>query len=503
MNRYIIALFCFVVLGASFTAGSWYSRQKAVNADIRRVLYYVDPMNPGHTSEKPGIAPCGMRMEPVYADEGSASQSVGSVPSALGPGTVRVSPEKQQIIGVRLGQVEKASGTYVLRAPGRVVVDETRFFRLVAAIDGWTKQIFPHSTGSLVKKDQPLISFYSKEFLAAQQSYFYGLKTMDRLKQTEGQNQEQLSATADQIRAAEETLQTLGMGDVQIQEIARSRQATRDIILRAPVTGFVLARNVFLGQRFERGTELFRLVDSAHVWILADVFGSEAEQIRPGSLARISLPHSEKVFHAKVSDTLPQFDAASRTLKVRLEMENPDYALRPDMFVDVEFAITLPAALTVPADAVLDSGLKKTVFVDRGNGFFEPRQVETGWRAGNRMEITKGLMVGEKIVVSGNFLIDSESKMRMAAAGMNAPPQGEKTAQRATDPVCGMEVSVEAAKALGQTLEHRGKSYYFCTAECKEKFEKNPEPYLAKPVSKELRHTHASPGASVEGKAHD
>ena len=126
-----------------------------------------------------------------------------------------------------------------------------------------------------------------------------------------------------------------------------------------------------------------------------------------------------------VSKVLPQFDPVSRTLKVRLELDNPGYVLRPDMFVDVEFPVTLPPALTVPSDAVLDSGLKKTVFVDRGNGFFEPRQVETGWRFGDRVEITKGLMAGEQIVISGNFLIDSESRMKMAAAGMYGKTAGQ------------------------------------------------------------------------------
>ena len=135
-------------------------------------------------------------------------------------------------------------------------------------------------------------------------------------------------------------------------------------------------------------------------------------------------------FRARVSKILPQFDACSRTLKVRLEADNDDYALRPDMFVDVECPVTLPPAITVPIDALLDSGLRKTVFVDRGNGLFEPRQVETGWRFGDRVEIVKGLKPGERIVVSGNFLLDSESRMRTevpkaAAAGQTASPSPE------------------------------------------------------------------------------
>jgi YHS domain-containing protein len=173
-----------------------------------------------------------------------------------------------------------------------------------------------------------------------------------------------------------------------------------------------------------------------------------------------------------VSTVLPQFDPNSRTLKVRLELDNPGYTLRPDMFVDVEFPVTLPAALTVPADAVLDSGLRKMVFVDRGNGYFEPRKVETGWRFGDRIEITKGLMPGERIVVSGTFLIDSESRMKAAAAGI----YGESS----NDPVCGMYVDEGKAKASGKTGSYSKKTYYFCSDDCKQKFDKNPGLYLKK-----------------------
>ena len=145
--------------------------------------------------------------------------------------------------------------------------------------------------------------------------------------------------------------------------------------------------------------------------------------IRPGMSARISLPGQSKRYEARVSDVPPLFDAATRTLKVRLEMDNPKNVLRPEMFVDVEFQIPLPSAMTVPTSAVLDSGRKQTVFVALGDGFFEPRTVTTGWRSGDRVEIVEGLQPGEQIVISGNFLIDSESRMRLAAAGLSATPE--------------------------------------------------------------------------------
>jgi YHS domain-containing protein len=239
----------------------------------------------------------------------------------------------------------------------------------------------------------------------------------------------------------------------------------------APVDGFVLARNVSPGLKFDRGAEWYRIADLGQVWILADVFENEAQYLHPGVRARVSLPNQSKTFLARVSEVLPQFDAATRTLKVRLEAGNPGYLLRPDMFVDVELPISFPPTIAVPVDAVLDSGPKKTVFVERGEGFFEPREVETGWRFGDRVQIVKGLAAGERIVVAGNFLIGSESRLKEAAAGMYAPVK---------DVVCGMEVDQGKAEAAGKMSKHGGKTYYFCSEQCKRKFEANPDSYLKK-----------------------
>jgi len=208
------------------------------------------------------------------------------------------------------------------------------------------------------------------------------------------------------------------------------------------------------------------------VWIIADVYGGEEKYIKPGMSAKVSLPDEEKVFRAKVTDVPPPFDTTSRTLKVRLEMDNPRNVLRPDMFVDVEFLITFPPAIIVPADAVLDSGIKKTVFVDLGNGFFEPREVETGWRFGNRVEIAKGLKSGERIAMSGTFLIDSESRLELAAAGM--------IGTLSKDPVCGVDVSLSKAEKAGRKSNYRGKTYYFTSDDCKEQFDKSPARYIKK-----------------------
>jgi len=469
MKKASYALLALLVLGGAYLLGA-VSTQRAGTTNssraARTVLYYVDPMHPAYKSDKPGIAPdCGMELVPVYKDGTMGSSGPGA--ASLPPGTVNVSPEKQQLIGVRVGPVERAAGTRTLRTLGRVTLDETRVFRVTVPVDGLVREAGPIVTGDLVQKDELLATFYNRDFLTAQQTYLYALNTMDRFKNKEGE--EQLKATRAQMQAAEENLEFLGMGKTQLQEVARTRQIARNIQLRSLVEGLVLARNVFPGLRFDRSTELFRIGDISHVWIQADVFEQEEQHLKPGTVVRVSMPTQQKTFQAKVSRVLPQFDGTTRTLKVRLETDNPGYVLRPDMFVDVEFPIALPPTIAVPADAVVDSGVKKTVYVDKGNGVFEPRKVETGWRAGDQVEIVKGLMVGEKIVVSGTFLLDSESRMKAAAAGI----YGETS----EDPVCGMDVDQSKAKAAGRTVDYKGQTYYFCSDDCKTKFTKEPTKY--------------------------
>jgi RND family efflux transporter MFP subunit len=378
-------------------------------------------------------------------------------------------------MGVRLGTAERVSETHTLRLLGRVAADESRIYQINAAVDGWISQSFSNNTtGSLVKKGDSLVSFYSPEFLSAQQAYIFNLNSQDRFQAADKDNPAQTQLSKANIQQYADTLRNLGMSDIQIQEIARTRQRSTNIVIHAPVEGFIVARNITPGQKFSKGTELFKIADLRRVWIIADLYENEARYLKPGRSVKVTLPNQQKVFEARVSSTLPQFDPATRTLKVRLEADNSGYILRPDMFVDVELPVTFPPAVVVPADAVLDSGLRKTVFVDRGNGVFEPREVETGWRFANRVEIVKGLEPGEKIVVSGNFLIDSESRTELAATGLSGTLE--------KDPVCGAGVSVKKALKEGRTSLHQGKTYYFSSAECKEKFDRDPDRYVKQPV---------------------
>jgi Cu(I)/Ag(I) efflux system membrane fusion protein len=469
MTRTLKVFLLSLALLAAFAAGTMLNgRSTQAGGGERRVLYWHDPMHPEYRSDKPGIAPdCGMQLEPVYADSPATGAATRR---ALPTGAVHIPAEKQQVIGVRVAAVEQSAAQQEVRTVGRIAVDERRIFRIAAATSGWIVEAMPNSVGTVVEKNDTLATFYAREFLGAQQAFFYALDARDRFNAQNAGNA-QMAATNTQIQAATDTLQALGMSTAQIEELSRKRDKVNTIAIRAPASGFILSRNVSPGQRFDNGTELFVIGDLRRIWVLADMFQYEANFIRAGQIVHVTLPHQGREFKGRVSEVLPQFDPTTRTLKVRIEVDNADYALRPDMFVDVQFPLNLPRALTVPSDAVLDSGLRKTVFVDVGDGYFEPRRVETGWRFGDRVQILRGVMAGERVVTSGNFLIDSESRMKAAAAGIRGEPE--------RDLVCGMDVDAARAKAAGRTSQHDGKAYYFCSDHCKKQFDADPAKYVA------------------------
>ncbi|MBI5069006.1 MAG: efflux RND transporter periplasmic adaptor subunit [Deltaproteobacteria bacterium] len=440
---------------ASFVAGSrWGHRRAAITARQEGARAFACPMHPQYRSDHAGDCPaCGMRLEPV-PNEGQARSSSGQ---HLPAGAVRVSPERQQTIGVRLGAVERVSGTRTLRTTGRVAPDENAVYPLVAGADGLVRGVRGATTGSLVKKNEVLLSFYAPEFVNAQISYFSGVESLTR------------GASADGVERFANTLRNLGISEQQLAEMRTSRKINQFIDIVSPVDGFVLDRKASVGLRCARGFEFYRIADLRRVWILADVYENQAPFIRPGSKARITSQLQDRRFEATVSRAEPTFDEATRTLKVRLETDNPRFALKPGMFVDVSFDIDLPASLAVPAEAIVDSGLRKVVFVDRGQGTFEPRAVETGWRLADQVEVTRGLMDGERIVISGTFLMDSESRMRASSQGIFGAA--------ARDPVCGMEVDEKRAAAAGRRSDYQGATYYFCADECKQRFDAEPARY--------------------------
>jgi membrane fusion protein, copper/silver efflux system len=473
-NKRLLIVFGVIIALFSFLAGGLLQKTRTTvgnESSERKILYYLDPMHPSYKSDKPGIAPdCGMKLEPVYADGAGVSAPTDT---AAAPGTVKISSDRQQLIGVKVATVEKRPVTQTIRMLGRVAVDETRVYRINSTLDGWMTKTSAKATGSLVKKDETLAGFYSSEFLPVQTTYIYTLNSSDRVGSQDLSlpgREAQLLQFENSLQQLRDNLRNLGMGAPQIEEITRTREYQQNVDIISPADGIILVRNVSLGLRFERGTELYRIADLSHVWILADVFENEAQFLAPGVTAKVTLPNQNRTFTARVSNAVPQFDTASRTLKVRLEVDNPGLKMLPDMFVDIELPVNFQPTIAVPVDAVVDTGLRKVVFVDKGDGTFEPRRVETGWRRGGLVEITRGLMNGERIVVSGTFMIDSESRMQAAAMGIYD--------EGVMDPVCGMYIDEKKAKAAGRMIKFGGADYYFCSPECRLDFEKDPRRYM-------------------------
>jgi RND family efflux transporter MFP subunit len=271
-----------------------------------------------------------------------------------------------------------------------------------------------------------MLTLYSPELVASQEEYLLALRARDTMRHA---SMESMQDSADSlIAAARSRLEHLwNLDAATLAEIERTRRPVRSVPLLAPADGFILSRNAFPNQHVTPETELYTLADLRHVWIVADVAEADAPFVRMGSAAIVELSYAPgRKFASRVTNLLPQIDAQTRTLKVRLEADNPSFALKPELFVTVTFRTVMPARLTVPEDAVIDTGATQTVFVDRGNGNFEPRRVETGEHYDGRVEIASGLDVHERIALSGAFLLDSESKMRGIAASAQAPVQQER-----------------------------------------------------------------------------
>ena len=319
MKKVGFAILTLAVAAAAFGGGIWYARRGASQAtDGRKVLYWVDPMHPSYKSDKPGIAPdCGMRLEPVYADQAGVAQQPkrkiayfkdpqdpnyrsdkpGLNPATGNdlvpvyeepvPGTVTISPEKQQLIGVTYGMVEPARAESSIQAVGRIAYDETRISRVNAKIDGWVEKVMVDYTGQPVRKGEPLLTLYSPELLASQQEYLLALRSKEIMKTAS------LEAAREQsdalINASRRRLELWDLSDGQIDEIARTGKPIRDVTLYSPVSGIVTDRKVFPKQRITPDLELYTITDLSHVWVIADVFEQDAPKIQPGQMATVTL----------------------------------------------------------------------------------------------------------------------------------------------------------------------------------------------------------------------
>ena len=416
MKKVVTAVLIGLLMIVSYALGRRHTEPANESARSRRVLYWVDPMHPTYKSDHPGTAPdCGMSLEPVYADS-----AIPSAAPSVPPGAVAIDSASQRLVGIRVATPEKTSGTHTVRFLGRVAPEDTRTFLVNSGMDGFIRETFNDSVGAFVEKDQKLATSYVGETLSVASGYLAATAGVPGAVAKDGSRTVPYPGAVSKqgvssIQGYTDRLRNFGLSETQIRQMAESHTLPETVDIVSPADGFILARNITAGQHFDRSAEFYRIADLSQVWIVADVFGSDAQDIHAGAIARVTLSDQRGTFSARVTNFLPQVDPQTRVLKLRLEANNPGYALRPDMYVDVELPVGGAAGLTVPQDAVIDSGNEQRVFVESSAGVFEPRSVQIGWRAGDRVQITHGLAEGERVVVEGTFLVDSESRLRSSA----------------------------------------------------------------------------------------
>jgi len=392
-----------------------------VEAGPRQIVMYRSPMDPSVTSPTPRKDEMGMDYLPVYQDELAAG------PAVAGLATIDIDPGRQQLIGLRTAPVERAPIGGQLRVVGRIAIDETRVRHVNVKNAGFVERIFVNYLGQAVKRGDPLFTLFSPELLAAQEEYLLALRSRSALGGAGG-NDATAQALIDGAR------RRLALWDVPASELRKleaTGQPIRAVTFYSPARGVVTKKDVVEGMKLDAGAMPYEIVDLSSVWVVADVYEAEIRQVVVGTPATLTLAaYPGRSFTGEVAFIAPMLDPQTRTVKVRLSFANPSGDLRPEMFGEVLLSVATHDALVVPADAILDSGTSQVVFVAQGSGRFEPRLVETGQRDGARVELTRGVTAGERVVVRANFLIDSESRLRGSLADLAAGPDaGPERAQ--------------------------------------------------------------------------
>jgi len=329
------------------------------------------------------------------------------------PGTVQISPERQQLIGVKIGKVEMRPLEKIIRTVGRVDYDERKVVTVSPKIGGWIEDLYVDFTGRFVKQGEPLLTIYSPELVSTQEEYLIALRAKKDLVKSPFP---EVAASGNSLaESAKRRLKLWDISDDQIKALEESGQAKKTLTLYSPFSGFVLEKMAFKGMSLMPGVALFKLADLSTVWLYADIYEYELPFIRLGQQAAIQLSYLQgETFTGKAIYIYPSLDPNTRTAKVRFEFPNPDGKLKPEMYGNVEIKVHLGQRLVVAEGAIIDTGLRQMAIVDKGDGYFEPREVRVGARVDDYYEVLQGLKVGERVVTSANFLIDSESRFKEA-----------------------------------------------------------------------------------------
>ena len=339
------------------------------------------------------------------------------------PGTVVLDAATQQKIGVTYATVRRARLNRTIDTVGLVQMDEEKISRVHVKIAGWINKVYLNYVGKLVKKGQPLFTLYSPDLVATEQEYLIAHKGQQYLSKAPYSD---ASAGAESLlNATRDRLRLWDISDAQIRNLEATGKAERDMTLHSPIDGFVMTRNAYEQTYVTPETDLYDIADLSTIWVYVDIFEYEAPFVHVGQAAQMQLSYQPgKTYRGKVTYVYPTLDPKTRTIKVRLEFPNPGYELKPDMYADVQLNVDYGTQTLVPSEAVLNSGTRQVVFIAKPNGYFEPRDIKIGDQFDGQTVVLAGLKPGEKIVASGNFLIDSESRLGAAMQQMMASMPG-------------------------------------------------------------------------------
>ena len=427
MNRILSAALTAILVAGAAAAGYWWGarRDTATNAAVesptaatasadgrKKILYYRNPMGLPDTSPVPKKDSMGMDYIPVYeGEEGDTG------------GTLKLSLDKVQKLGVKTDTVTLREMSRTVRAVGTIEIDERQLYTVAPKFEGWIERLHVNTTGQQVARGEPLMEVYSPDLITAQQEYLIARKGVESLKDASPEFQ---SSMQQLVTSALQRLRNWDISQEELQRLEREGTMRQTIVLRSPVSGVVLEKPALKGMRFMPGEALYKISNLSSLWLLADVFEQDLALVRQGQPAKITVnAYPGKSFDGRVAFLYPTLAPETRTAKVRVELVNRGGLLKPAMYASVELLAGPPKAkiLAVPDSAVLDSGTRQIVLVQRGEGMFEPRQVKLGMHGDGYVEVLEGLKAGETVVTSANFLIDAESNLRAALGSFGAPGQ--------------------------------------------------------------------------------
>ncbi|WP_372683664.1 efflux RND transporter periplasmic adaptor subunit [Desulfosarcina sp.] len=376
----------------------------------KKIKYWAAPMDPTYIRNEPGKSPMGMDLVPVYEEEGE-----GKEPSS----TIRIDPVTQQNMGVRLGRVQKKAFSKSIRTFGTITYDETGLYSVNTKFNGWIETLYVDFVGERVKEGQPLFDIYSPDLLTAQQEYLIAVQQRKGLNGKRGRDA--TKGTDRFLDASRTRLAYWDFTDEQIAQLETADEIQKTITIFSPSSGVVVKKTALEGHYVKAGEHQYEIADLSTVWVDVDIYEYELPWVRKGMPAEMDLAYIPgKRYLGEVLFIYPFLDPKTRTARLRLSFPNPGDELKPGMYANVYLQSVLPGnRLVVPQEAVIDSGVKKRVFVSRGKGKFEPREVIIGAEGNDyEFEVIDGLAEGEEVVLSGQFMLDSESRLKEAIAKM-------------------------------------------------------------------------------------